>query len=94
MIERPVFRASLPPSTLEIELYQIFLPYDRGRSGYEIRATGIGTLFPRERIRRGSFWGKPQNSPTYLFNYHRRYHSCVNTIRSFVRRPPMTNTIL
>ena len=36
VIEKPVFRASLAMSMLEIELYQIFLPYDRGRSGYEI----------------------------------------------------------
>ena len=36
VIEKPVFRASLALSMLEIELYQIFLPYDRGRSGYEI----------------------------------------------------------
>ena len=35
--EKPVFRASLALSMLEIELYQISLPYDRGRSGYEIR---------------------------------------------------------
>ena len=35
--EKPVFRASLALSVLEIELYQISLPYDRGRSGYEIR---------------------------------------------------------
>ena len=34
--EKPVFRASLTLSMLEIELYQISLPYDRGRSGYEI----------------------------------------------------------
>ena len=34
--EKPVFRASLALSMLEIELYQISLPYDRGRSGYEI----------------------------------------------------------
>ena len=37
VIEKPVFRASLALSMLEIELYQISLPYDRGRSGYEIR---------------------------------------------------------
>ena len=36
VIEKPVFRASLALSMLEIELYQISLPYDRGRSGYEI----------------------------------------------------------
>ena len=36
-ISGPVFRASLTMSMLEIELYQISLPYDRGRSGYEIR---------------------------------------------------------
>ena len=36
VIEKPVFRASLALSMLEIELYQIFLPYDSGRSGYEI----------------------------------------------------------
>ena len=36
MIEKSVFRASLALSMLEIELYQISLPYDRGRSGYEI----------------------------------------------------------
>ena len=36
VIEKPVFRASLALSMLEIELYQIFHPYDRGRSGYEI----------------------------------------------------------
>ena len=35
VIEKPVFRASLAMSMLEIELYQISLPYDRGRSGYE-----------------------------------------------------------
>ena len=34
--EKPVFRASLALSMLQIELYQISLPYDRGRSGYEI----------------------------------------------------------
>ena len=34
--EKPVFRASLALSMLEIEIYQISLPYDRGRSGYEI----------------------------------------------------------
>ena len=33
---KPVFRASLALSMLEIELYQISLPYDRGRSGYKI----------------------------------------------------------
>ena len=37
VIEKPVFRASLALSMLEIELYQIFLQYDRGRSGYEIK---------------------------------------------------------
>ena len=37
--EKPVFRASLALSMLEIELYQISLPYDRGRSGYEITST-------------------------------------------------------
>ena len=37
VIEKPVFRASLALSMLEIELYQIFLRYDRGRSGYEIK---------------------------------------------------------
>ena len=37
VIEKPVFRASLALSMLEIELYQISLPYDCGRSGYEIR---------------------------------------------------------
>ena len=37
VIEKPVFRASLALSMLEIELYQISLPYDRGRSGYEIK---------------------------------------------------------
>ena len=37
--EKPVFRASLALSMLEIELYQIFLPYDRGRSGYEIKSS-------------------------------------------------------
>ena len=37
VIEKPVFRASLALSMLEIELYQIFLPYHRGRSGYEIK---------------------------------------------------------
>ena len=37
VIEKPGFRASLALSMLEIELYQIFLPYDRGRSGYEIK---------------------------------------------------------
>ena len=36
VIEKPVFRASLALSMLEIELYQISLSYDRGRSGYEI----------------------------------------------------------
>ena len=36
VIEKPVFRASLALSMLEIELYQISLLYDRGRSGYEI----------------------------------------------------------
>ena len=36
MIEKPVFRALLALSMLEIELYQISIPYDRGRSGYEI----------------------------------------------------------
>ena len=36
VIEKPVFRASLAVSMLEIELYQISLSYDRGRSGYEI----------------------------------------------------------
>ena len=36
VIEKPVFRALLALSMLEIELYQISLPYDRGRSGYEI----------------------------------------------------------
>ena len=36
VIEKPVFRASLALSMLEIELYQIFLPYDRERSGCEI----------------------------------------------------------
>ena len=36
-IEKPVFRASLALSMLEIELYQISPPYDRGRSGYEIK---------------------------------------------------------
>ena len=36
VIEKPVFRASLALSMLEIELFQISLPYDRGRSGYEI----------------------------------------------------------
>ena len=36
VIEKPVFRASLALSMLEIEFYQISLPYDRGRSGYEI----------------------------------------------------------
>ena len=41
VIEKPVFRASVALSMLEIELYQISLPYDRGRSGHEI------TLFPR-----------------------------------------------
>ena len=38
VIEKPVFRASLAQNMLEIELYQIFIPYDRGRSGYEIKA--------------------------------------------------------
>ena len=42
VIEKPVFRSSLALSMLEIELYQISLPYGRGRSGYEIRV--IGTL--------------------------------------------------
>ena len=37
VIEKPVFRASLAMSMLKIELYQISLPYDRGRSGYEIK---------------------------------------------------------
>ena len=37
VIKKPVFRSSLAMSMLEIELYQISLPYDRGRSGYEIR---------------------------------------------------------
>ena len=37
VIEKPVFRASLALSMLEIELYQISLPYDRGRYGYEIK---------------------------------------------------------
>ena len=36
VIEKHVFRASLALSMLEIELYQISLLYDRGRSGYEI----------------------------------------------------------
>ena len=36
VIEKPVFRASLAMSMLGIELYQISLPYDRGRSRYEI----------------------------------------------------------
>ena len=36
VIEKPVFPASLALSMLEIELCQISLPYDRGRSGYEI----------------------------------------------------------
>ena len=36
VIEKPVFRASLALSMLEIELYQISLPYDRERSGKEI----------------------------------------------------------
>ena len=43
VIEKPVFRASLALSMLEIELYQISLPYDRGRSGYEIRTPGPWT---------------------------------------------------
>ena len=41
VIEKPVFRASLALSMLEIELYQISLPYDRGRSGYEIRVEWV-----------------------------------------------------
>ena len=39
VIKKPVFRASLALSMLEIELYQISLPYDRARSGYEIIVT-------------------------------------------------------
>ena len=39
VIEKPVFRASLALSMLEIELYQISLQYDRGRSGYEIKSS-------------------------------------------------------
>ena len=39
VIEKLVFRASLALSMLEIELYQTSLPYDRGRSGYEINRT-------------------------------------------------------
>ena len=51
VIEKPVFRASLALSMLEIELYQISLPYDRGRSGYEITGNlhflrGNFSLFP------------------------------------------------
>ena len=42
VIEKPVFRASLALSMLEIELYQISLPYDLGRSGYEIRRDLVG----------------------------------------------------
>ena len=55
VIEKPVFRASLALSMLEIELYQISLPYDRGRSGYKIRrypenpaiwlVAGAGSIF-------------------------------------------------
>ena len=50
VIEKPVFRASLAMSMLEIELYQISLAYDRGRSGYEIKMTPVGTAlhFRRE----------------------------------------------
>ena len=38
VIEKPVFRASLALSMHEIELYQICLPYDGGRFGYEINS--------------------------------------------------------
>ena len=44
VIEKPVFRASLALSMLEIELYQISLLHDRGRSGYEI------TVGPKLRV--------------------------------------------
>ena len=37
VIARPVYRASLLLSMIEIELYQISLSLGRGRSGYEIR---------------------------------------------------------
>ena len=46
VIEKPVFRASLALSMLEIELYQIFLPHDRGRSGYEIKFSPDISGFP------------------------------------------------
>ena len=45
MIEKPVSRASLALSMLEIELYQISLPYDRGRSGTKLRTKKNILLF-------------------------------------------------
>ena len=53
VIEKPVFRASLALSMLEIELYQISLPYDRGRSGYEITLALLMEMGPykdREKL--------------------------------------------
>ena len=46
VIKRPVFRASLSLSMLEIKLCQISLPYHRGRSGYEISAIPAFVLCP------------------------------------------------
>ena len=54
VIEKPVFRASLALSMLEIELYRIFHPYDRGRSGYEINTVHNWLLqldSPKENLR-------------------------------------------
>ena len=56
VIEKPVFRASLALSMLEIELYQISLPYDRGRSGYEITVTlGRKTNFSQKAEKRSGY---------------------------------------
>ena len=51
VIEKPVFRASLALSMLEIELYQIFLPYDRGRLVRDYRHSAPINVLLRSEIR-------------------------------------------
>ena len=48
--EKPVFRALLALSMLEIELNQISLPYDRGRSGYEIMMHVYSGCSPKHKL--------------------------------------------
>ena len=65
VIEKPVFRASLALSMLEIELDQISLPYERGRSGYEIRPHHVINYLMQSRKRHLSYHGY-STAPTYL----------------------------